>query len=202
MDNFSGIGNSDFKRFIHEMHEVAEPNQDVLLHSDSQKPRSAIISADGSVEDMVLVVGNQDQSLGPAREPVRGNGPKHGADDKMRADELRPVDVRDHTLHPILLRGVRAIPRDHVHRESGTQFLKSHSVQSPIKSFQTSDRNRTKHPIKSMSNIRVMSLIIRQALWSNPWGRFFRFGEKYNAVSFTSNPVFLTCIALSYNRTE
>lgn len=47
-----------------------------------------------------------------------------------------------------------------------------------------------------------MSLIIRQALWSNPWGRFFRFGEKYNAVSFTSNPVFLTCIALSYNRTE
>ena len=47
-----------------------------------------------------------------------------------------------------------------------------------------------------------MLLVFRQALWSNPWGLFFRIGEKYSAVSFTSDPVFLTCIALSYNRTE
>ena len=42
----------------------------------------------------------------------------------------------------------------------------------------------------------------RQALWGNPWGHFFRFGEKYSAISFISNPVFLICTALSYNRTE
>ena len=30
----------------------------------------------------------------------------------------------------------------------------------------------------------------------------FRFGEKYSAISFISNPVFLICTALSYNRTE
>ncbi len=38
-------------------------------------------------------------------------------------------------------------------------------------------------------------------LWKS-MGPFFQFGEKYTAVSFTSNPVFLTCDALSYNRTE
>ena len=30
-------------------------------------------------------------------------------------------------------------------------------------------------------------------------GRFFRFGEKYDAVSFTSDPVFLSVLRLSFN---
>lgn len=38
----------------------------------------------------------------------------------------------------------------------------------------------------------------RQALWSNLWGHFFRFGEKYAAVIFSSYPVFMPCNALSY----
>ena len=48
----------------------------------------------------------------------------------------------------ILLRGVRAIPRDHVHRESGTQFLKSHSVQ-------ISDQKFSEHPTEIVPNIRL-----------------------------------------------
>ena len=42
----------------------------------------------------------------------------------------------------------------------------------------------------------------RQALWSNLWGRFFRFGEKYAAVIFSSDPVFLHCSAVADTRTE
>ena len=42
----------------------------------------------------------------------------------------------------------------------------------------------------------------RQALWRNPQGRFFRFEEKYDDVFLTSDPAFLCCDSISYDRTE
>ena len=39
----------------------------------------------------------------------------------------------------------------------------------------------------------------RQALWRNPWSLFFRFGEKYDTVILSSDPVFLLCLQLSFN---
>ena len=41
-----------------------------------------------------------------------------------------------------------------------------------------------------------MLLIIRQALWRNPWCLFFRFEEKYDDAIFTSDPVF--CLTVPY----
>ena len=37
------------------------------------------------------------------------------------------------------------------------------------------------------------------ALQSNLRGRFFRFGKKYDAVIFSSRPVFLPVLRLSFN---
>ena len=45
----------------------------------------------------------------------------------------------------------------------------------------------------------MMQSVDWQALWSNPQGRFFRFGEKYDAVIFPSDPVFLPDDQLSSN---
>ena len=39
-----------------------------------------------------------------------------------------------------------------------------------------------------------MLLIFRKALWRNPLGLFFQFGEKYDDVIFTSNHVFYLAV--------
>lgn len=42
----------------------------------------------------------------------------------------------------------------------------------------------------------------RQALWNNLQGLFFRFVEKYDDVIFPSDPFFLCCGSIFYDRTE